>query len=200
MIQESPVLQQLIRQLQQVPYLASKNLYRVAHHFLEMDTQKATHFLQAVQAAQAHLEKCSVCFIWKERERDCPFCASQKRDHAIVCVVEQWYDVQAIEKTSSYNGMYHVLGGVIYPLEGIGPDQLTIKQLKERVAQGEIKEVILALNQTPEGEATAAYISRVLQGHPVLLTCLARGVPVGGTLEYIDRITVQKALKERRPF
>lgn len=200
MVHDLPTMQQLLRQLQHIPYLTTKNIYRVAHYFLEMDPKKAELFIKVLQEAQAHIIKCSTCFVWKERDRDCFFCSHPQRDQATVCVVETWYDVQAVEKTGGFTGVYHVLGGAICPLEGVGPDQLTIMPLKERVAQKNIKEVILAMNQTLEGEATAAYIARLLQDYQGDITCLARGVPVGGTLEFMDRVTILKALKERRAF
>lgn len=199
MIQELPTLQLLLRELQQVPYLASKNLYRVAHHFLEMSPQKMAQFCTLLQQAHQQLIKCTVCFAWQERDRHCLFCGSTKRNQNIICVVETWYDVHAIEKTTAYTGVYHVLGGAIYPLEGIGPEDLTIEQLKKRALKG-CEEIILGLNQTPEGEATAVFIAKQLEGLPIKITCLARGLPVGSTLEYMDQLTLHKALAERRTF
>lgn len=200
MTQDLPTLQQFIKQLQQVPYLASKNLYRVAHYFLEMEPAKAEQFIRILTQAQAELIKCTICWVWKERSRPCSFCDSSKRDQELICVVESWYDVQAIEKIGSYQGVYHVLGGAIFPLEGIGPEQLTIGQLKQRIMSRPVREIILAMNQTPEGEATAAYIARVIKDVPCLITCLARGIPVGAPLEFVDRVTMHKALMERRAF
>jgi recombination protein RecR len=194
-----PTFQKLLKQLQQVPYLASKNIYQVAHYFLELDEVRLEFFCQILQEAHTQLHKCSVCFAWKERERDCIFCGSLQRTKEIICVVETWHDLSALEKTGAYKGLYHVLGGALSPLEGIGPEQLTFKALQERV-KNNCTELILALNQTPEGEATAAYIARLLQGTSIKITCLARGVPVGSMLAAMDRLTVHKALTERRPF
>jgi recombination protein RecR len=199
MIERLPHLQKLLRELQQVPYLASKNVYRVAHHFLELKSDKMEHFCAILKQAHGALEKCKTCFAWKEKSTPCSFCESSERDATTICVVETWHDLYAIEKTGAYRGVYHVLGGALYPLEGVGPDDLTIKELKAR-AHSNCKEIILAMNQTPEGDATAALIGRTLQGLPIKITCLARGVPVGSSLEYIDRLTVHKALTERRPF
>ena len=199
MLEKLPTLAQLLKVLQHVPYLASKNLYRVAQHFLHMEPAKAQQFCKAVLEAKEKLVKCHVCFVWKEKERDCLFCSSKKRDQAVVCVVETWQELLAIEKTGGYNGVYHVLGGVICPLEGIGPEDLTIHQLIKR-ADSNVQELILATNQTPEGEATAAYIAHKVKNKPVKVSCLARGIPVGSLLEYMDRLTLYKALSERRPF
>lgn len=196
-----PHLQQLLRQLQQVPYLASKNLYRVAHYILEMEPRRFEQFMGILAEAHAHLHKCEQCFAWKEREQSCAWCAHPKRDQGIICVVETWHDLCAIEKTGAFTGVYHVLGGAICPLEGRGPEDLTIEPLLERVQQGG-KEIILALNQTPEGEATAAYIVRRLEHvtHEAAISCLSRGLPVGSCLEMMDRLTIFKALSERRSF
>lgn len=128
------------------------------------------------------------------------FCSSSQRDQTIVCVVETWQEILAIEKTKGYIGMYHVLGGSISPLEGVGPEDLTIDSLILRAENGTVKELILATNQTPEGEATATYIARKLKGKNIAISCLARGLPVGSSLEGMDRLTVFKALSERRPF
>ena len=199
MFQELPTFAQLIKGLQQIPFLASKNLYRVAEHFLQMDPERVDQFCALLRHAKENIVRCEECFCWKERERVCSFCSSPKRDKQMVCVVETWQELFAIEKTDGYLGVYHVLGGAICPLEGIGPDELTIAQLIERVDKG-AKEIILATNQTPEGEATAAYIARKLKGKDVVVSCLARGLPVGSSLEAMDRVTVYKALSERRLF
>jgi len=199
-MQELPTLVHLLKILQQVPYLASKNLYRVAAHFLEMKPQQIAQFCAALDAAHKKLKKCDNCFYWQEVSQDCMFCVSSQRDQTIVCVVETWQEIMAIEKTKGFSGGYHVLGGSISPLEGIGVDDLTINSLITRVDQGGIKELILATNQTPEGEATATYIARKLKGKDIVISCLARGLPVGSSLEGMDRLTVFKALSERRPF
>src|SRR5438552_3847035 len=200
MLEELPTLAHLLKVLQQVPYLASKNLYRVAAHFFEMKPQQIAQFCATLQAAQERLKKCDTCFYWQEVSAACIFCSSSRRDQTIVCVVETWQEILAIEKTKGYLGVYHVLGGSISPLEGIGPEDLTINALIDRVSTGIIKEMILATNQTPEGEATATYIARKLKGILVEISCLARGLPVGSSLEGMDRLTVFKALSERRPF
>lgn len=200
MLQELPTLAHLLKVLQQVPYLASKNLYRVAAHFLEMQPQQMAQFCATLEAAQERLKKCDICFYWQEVSAACIFCSSSKRDQTTVCVVETWQEILAIEQTKGYLGVYHILGGSISPLEGIGPEDLTIDALIGRVSNGIIKEIILATNQTPEGEATATYIARKLKATAIEISCLARGLPVGSSLEGMDRLTVFKALSERRPF
>jgi recombination protein RecR len=199
-MQELPTLAHLLKVLQQVPYLASKNLYRVAAHFLEMEPQQIMQFCATLEAAKNKLKKCDNCFYWQEVSQDCMFCVSSQRDQTIICVVETWQEILAIEKTKGYTGAYHVLGGSISPLEGIGVEDLTINSLITRVEKGNVKELILATNQTPEGEATATYIARKLKGKDIAISCLARGLPVGSSLEGMDRLTVFKALSERRPF
>lgn len=200
MLQDTPSIAQLIKSLQQIPYLASKNLYRVTEHFLELDEKRVEQFCSILLQAKEQVVKCETCFCWRERERECSFCANKKRDQQIVCVVETWQELLAIEQTRGYQGVYHILGGVIYPLEGVGPEDLTIEHLIKRVGTQEIKEIIFALSQTPEGEATSAYMATKLKNSGVVITCLARGIPVGSSLNMMDRLTVFKALSERRPF
>ena len=200
MLENLPTLAHLLKVLQQVPYLASKNIYRVAAHFLEMESQQIAQFCATLESAKERLKKCENCFYWQEVSEGCVFCSSSKRDQTIICVVETWQEILAIEKTRGYLGVYHVLGGSISPLEGIGPEDLTIDALIVRANDGIVKEVILATNQTPEGEATATYIARKLKGIAITISCLARGLPVGSSLEGMDRLTVFKALSERRPF
>ena len=199
MIHQLPTLQGVVKQLQQVPFLASKNLYRVLSHFLEMDPAKLDAFCSALQAAKQKLVRCSRCFVWQEKDRQCLFCNNEKRDQSIICVIESWQELLAIERTEGYKGLYHVLGGTICPLDGIGPEDLTILPLIARIDDS-IKEIILAMNQTPEGEVTSAFIVQKLTHTNVKISCLAKGVPVGSSLEFIDRLTMFKALSERRPF
>lgn len=195
-----PSLAQLIKALQQVPYLASKNVYRVAHYFLHLEPAKLEQFCTMLQEAKKNVVLCDMCCAWKERTKVCTWCTTTKREQSLVCVIETWEELLAIEKTGGYHGVYHVLGGVISPLEGIGPDQLHIAALIRRVEKGDVKEIILATNQTPEGEATSSYIAHKLKHTGVTITCLARGMPIGSKLGMMDRVTVYKALSERRPF
>ena len=198
MIEKLSSLGVLLKHLQRVPYLASKDLYRVANYFLEIPQEQLELFCKSILQAKENLESCRKCFSWKEKKQGCVFCDSTKRDQKLVCVVESWQELLAIEKTGGYKGVYHILKGAICPLDGIGPENLTIDELVKRAS--DVSEIILATNQTPEGEATAAYIAKKLEGIDIKISCLARGVPIGSSLEYMDRLTVYKALSERRPF
>ncbi len=201
MIDKIPALAQLCKVLQQVPFLASKNLYKVTTYFLESDQEKIERFCLALLEAKRDIEQCVMCCVWKARDQQCVFCDNQKRDQTIVCVVETWQELMAIEKTEGYKGLYHVLGGALCPLDGVGPEDLTINILLDRIIKNNsIKEIILATNQTPEGEATAAYCAMKLKDTDITVSCLARGMPVGAVLEGLDKLTVYKALAERRPF
>lgn len=199
MIEKLPKLAQLLRVLQQVPYLSSKDLYRVADFLLQTDQKQVELLCKTLLEAREQIKPCPTCFCWYEVTDACIFCSSTKRNKDIVCVVETWQEVVAIEKTKGYEGAYHVLGGVICPLDGVGPDDLTIAALIERVAHNEPTELIMATNQTPEGEATASYIAKKLN-NKVKISCLAKGMPVGSSLKAMDRLTVYKALTDRRPF
>jgi len=199
MLEDIPSLNNLLKCLQQIPYLASKNLNRVATHFLNMNERQLAQFCEILLLSKKNVLRCKNCFAWQESGQDCVFCSDAKRDQSLVCVVETWQELLTIEKTGGYAGVYHVLGGVVCPLEGVGPEDLTIDQLVPRI-QGGVKEIVLATNQTPEGEATAAYIAKKLKNTEVKISCLARGIPVGSSLEFMDRLTVYKAISERRPF
>lgn len=199
MIETIPPLAKLLKQLQQVPYLASKNLYRVMHHFLEMTPERKEQFFKALADAQEQVTKCNRCWSWQERGKACTFCDNQKRDHALICVVETWQDVYAVEQSGGYKGGYHVLGGALNPLAGVSSEHLKIKELVTRV-NDQHREIILALSQTPEGDATSVFISRALKGASAQITCLARGVPVGASLEFTDRVTLHKAFSDRKLF
>jgi len=200
MIRDIPTIDRVYKQLQQVPYLASRNVYRVLDHFLDMDAQERQAFAQALVALNEQLTRCDNCYLWKETQYPCVFCGDQRRDGRIVCVVARWHDVFLIERSHAFSGLYHVLGGLICPLEGVGPEHLSIDRLSRRVHNGGIQEVVLALSQTPEGEATSSYIAQQLAQSGVKITSLARGVPVGSSLEHTDQLTLQKALSERVTF
>ena len=191
-------LQKMVRQLQKLPYLASKNVYKVAIHLLALSDQEAELFMNALTEMRKKVRSCTVCFNFVEQESLCDLCTSSKRTKEIICVVESWLDLSALEKAGDYNGLYHVLGGVLSPLEGIGPESLRIKELSSRLTNG-VKEVIIALNPTPEGEATASYLMTHAIAQGIVVSKLARGMPIGSSLEYMDRVTICKALAERRP-
>jgi recombination protein RecR len=207
---ENPdILKQFLKILQQVPYLASKNLFRVTSHFLEMDSDRAKFFCEILLKMKELLVKCSTCFVWKERDKNCLYC--NNRDKSVICVVETWQDLLAMERSVEFKGAYHILGGSISPLDGISPEDLNIKSLIERIKSTNVNELILALNQTPEGEVTSVYIAKKINecvnekqvdglNRRVQITCLARGIPIGSSLEYLDKLTLNKALSERRPF
>lgn len=197
-IDEVPSLKQLIAQLQRVPYLASKNVYRVAQHFLQLPDEQLKLFCQVLVHAAEHVVPCPICFAWQEKDGTCAFCRARNRNQTIICVVQAWQDILTIEKAGTYNGVYHVLGGVLSPLEGIGLAQLHIAPLLTRASN--CTELIFALSQTPEGETTAAYIAEKLKTANIKITCLAQGMPVGSSLEFVDRLTIYKALSQRREF
>lgn len=199
MIDKLPHMQKMMRCLQQVPFLASKNLYRVMSHFLKMDPKQIEAFCQTLQEAHSGLVECVTCFAWHEKNNVCLYCSDKRRDHSIICVVATWQDLLMIERTRSFSGVYHVLGGVIFPLSGIGPDDLTINELVSRV-DSSVKEIVFTINQTPEGEATASFIAKKLQNQKITLSCLAKGIPIGAMLEGIDKITIHKAMQGRHPF
>ena len=194
-----PSLQKLINQLQRVPYLASKNVYRVATHFLLQDKMRIDAFCKAIEEAKQNINPCKICCNWAEGESLCSICKDPSRDKSVICVVETWHDLVAIEKSGDFKGVYHILGGALCPLEGIGQSELSISELLERI-DDIVREIIFATNATPEGEATASFIATKLSKKDLVLSKLASGVPTGSTLEYMDRITIHKALFGRRPF
>ena len=198
-LEKLPTVKRLMRQLQQVPFLASKNIYRVSGYFLKLDKDRIDQFCNVLQDMKKNVSACSRCFVWKERELGCVFCDDKSRNNSQICVVESWQELIVIERTEGFSGLYHVLGGIISPLDGINASDLYIDQLVARV-DSNVKEIILAMNQTPEGEATAAFIARKLKSTGVNVSCLARGIPIGSNLEFIDRLTVSKALADRKPF
>jgi len=200
MIDKLPTIKKLMRHLHQVPFLASKNLYRVTSYFLQLDDQRLAQFCAALQEAKHKIVLCDNCFVWQEKDAGCIFCADASRDSSVICVVESWHELLVIERTEAFRGMYHVLGGVISPLDGVSAKDLTIEQLIVRATESGVHEIIFALNQTPEGEATSAFIARKLQQSGIKITCLAKGVPIGSNLEFVDRLTVGKALADRRSF
>lgn len=199
MLHQLPSLQRLVRHLQKVPYLASKNVYKVAAHFLGQDQAQVQLFCKTLLDACAAIKQCSMCFNWTEGAELCLICSSPARDKTRICVVENWSDITALENAGGFKGVYHVLGGVLCPLEGIGPEKLRIQELLSRLS-GEVCEVILATNQTPEGDATASLIASKITQHVAAVSRLASGIPTGSTLEFMDRITIAKALSGRRPF
>lgn len=189
-------LDRLIEQFERLPGIGSKTAQRLAYFVLNMPASQAKEFSDAIINAHEKIKHCEICCNFSDAEK-CPVCRSDSRDKSVICVVETPRDAAAIEGTDEYHGTYHVLHGVISPLNGIGPDQLSIKQLLSRLNTEEVKEVIMATNPTVEGEATAMYISRLLKPLGLKITRLAYGIPVGGDLEYADDMTLARALEGR---
>ena len=181
-----------------LPGIGPKSAARLAYRVIEMDPAEVKQFAQDMYAARLAVRHCAICGNLTDREV-CPICADEKRDKRTICVVKDVRDVMAIERGREYRGVYHVLGGVISPLDGIGPDEIRVKELLARVREG-VQEVILATNPDVKGEATAVYIHQLLEPLGVKVTRIAHGVPVGGELEYADDITLMKSLEGRRPI
>lgn len=177
--------------------IGKKTAMRMAFSVLELDAEEANAFAQAILDARERIHLCPVCQNLTDREI-CPICADEERDHSVICVVTDARAVMAMEKVREFRGVYHVLHGLISPMNGITPDRLKIRELLARVGEGEIEEVIVATNPTVEGEATAMYLSKLLRPLGVRVTRLAYGVPVGADLEYADEITLFRALEGRR--
>ncbi len=190
-------LERLTEQFARLPGIGGKTAQRLAFYVLNLPQEEAEAFAQAILDARRTVRTCQVCQNLTDREI-CPICDSQERDHGLICVVAEPKDVIAMERSREYNGVYHVLHGVISPLNHVGPDNLRIRELLDRVAQGGVREVIMATNPDTEGEATAMYLSRLLRPLEVKVTRLAYGIPVGSQLEYADEVTLLRALEGRR--
>lgn len=187
----------LIDELSKLPGVGNKTAQRLAFHILKMSPGDVEQLAGAITSAKRNIKQCRVCCNITDSEV-CSICSNTKRDGSIICVVEDPKDVVAMEKTREFKGLYHVLNGAISPMEGIGPEEIRIKELLKRVADNDIKEVIIATNPNIEGEATAMYISRLLKPAGIMVTRIAHGIPVGGDLEYADEVTLLKALEGRR--
>lgn len=188
-------LTELAEHFAKLPGIGMKSAQRLAYHVLSMSESEVKAFANAMLNAHKHVGRCSVCSNLTELEV-CPICDSAKRDHSVICVVETPKDVDAFERTNEYKGVYHVLHGLISPINGIGPDQITIKELLKRL-DGNVSEIIMATNPTVEGEATAMYISKLIKPFGVKVTRLAFGLPIGASLEFADEVTLFKALENR---
>ena len=189
-------LARLVEQLERLPGIGHKSAQRLAYYLLNIGDGAAADFVGAITDAREKIHECRICHNLTDQEL-CPICRTDSRDKGIICVVEDPRDVMAFERTREYNGTYHVLHGTISPMDGVGPDQLRIKQLLARIAGEEVREVIMATNPTVEGGATAMYISKLLKPFEVRVTRLAYGIPVGGDLEYADEITLRRSLEGR---
>jgi len=192
-----PVLDQLIDNLRRLPGIGYKSAVRLAFYIVNSSEDYAKQFAQSIIDVKQKLTLCSVCQNISDTEV-CRVCGNPSRDHSLVCVVESPRDVMTFERVKEYSGTYHVLHGVISPLDGIGPDQLKIKELVGRIGGGEVKEIIVATNPNVEGEATALYISKLIKPLGVRVTRLAYGIPVGGELEFSDEVTLFRAIEGRR--
>lgn len=192
------VVQELIDELGRLPGVGPKSAQRIAFYLLQTEDNLAERLAKVLIEVKERVRFCDICGNVSEQER-CNICRDVRRDQTLICVVEESKDVQAIERTREFRGLYHVLGGAISPIEGIGPDQLRIKELMARLSNPEIKEVILATDPNLEGEATATYLSRMLGALGIPVTRLASGLPVGGDLEYADEVTLGRAFSGRRP-
>lgn len=189
-------LEKLIEQFRKMPSIGRKTAQRMAFHVLDLTDEEAKEFAEAIIDAHTKIHRCALCHNLTENEL-CPVCDSVNRDHSTVCVVEEPRDVLAIERMREFSGVYHVLHGVISPMNGIGPENLTVKSLIERAAKGDIKEIIMATNPTIEGDTTAMYISKLIKPFGVKVTRLAYGIPVGADIEYADDVTLMRALAGR---
>lgn len=189
-------LERLVEQFSKFPGIGRKGATRMAYQVLSMDAKEAAELANAIQEAHTRLHRCRICQDYTEQEV-CRICSNSKRDQSVICVVESPRDVSAFERTREYNGLYHVLHGLISPMDGIGAEQLCVKELLARLQDGKVKEVIMATNPTVEGEATALYLAKLIKPLGIRTTRLAYGLPVGSSLEYADETTLYRALSGR---
>ena len=193
----SPSIERLIENFERLPSIGHKTATRLAFYMLNQNEEGINEFINSIVEAKKNLRYCSQCFNITDTD-PCPICSSQKRDKQTICVVEDVKDIAAMEKTHEFKGVYHVLHGSISPMNGIGPEDIKIKELLERLEDIDIKEIIIATNPRVEGEATAIYISKLIKPLGIKVTRIAHGIPVGGDLEYTDEVTLSKALEGRR--
>jgi len=193
----APAIARLLEELERLPGIGPKSAQRLAYHILRADEQEAARLAEAVLEVKRSIHFCPRCFNFAQEEL-CEVCSDAKRDPSIVCVVEEPRDVIAIERTGEFHGVYHVLQGAISPIDGMGPEQLRVRELVDRVGAGDVVEVVIATNPNVEGETTALYIARLLKPLGVRVTRIASGLPVGGDLEYADEVTLGRALEARR--
>lgn len=190
-------LDRLIDELNKLPGIGRKNASRIAFHLIALDEKEILKFSSILIEAKQNVKKCKICGNFSDKE-ECEICKNEFRDRSLICVVEDSRDIISLEKTGKYSGVYHVLGGKIAPLKGITPDKLNIVSLLERVASGGVKEVIIAINPDLEGETTSLYLNKILKNFEIKITRIARGIPIGGNIEYADSATISKALEGRQ--
>lgn len=193
----SPSIEKLIQSFERLPSIGNKTAARLAFYILNASEEETNDFVSSIVNAKKNLKYCSKCYNISDTD-PCQICGNPKRDQSEICVVEDVRDIIAMEKTHEFRGVYHVLHGSISPMNGIGPDDIKIKELLARLMDGQVKEVILATNPRVEGEATAMYLSKLIKPLGIKVTRIAHGIPVGGDLEYTDEITLTKALEGRR--
>ena len=193
-------IQRLIEEFRRLPGVGGKTAARYAFAMLDLTDEEAVGFADAVNAIKRDVHKCPVCFGLSAKEGYCDICSSDSRDGSVICVVENAKDIMVMERVRGYRGTYHVLGGVLSPLDNITPDDLTIKELVARVENDGVEELIIATNPTPHGDTTAAYLARILEPYGVKVSRLAYGIPVGGDIEYADEVTLYRAMEGRRYF
>ena len=193
----SPSIEKLIEAFEKLPSIGSKTAARLAFYILNSSEEETKEFVNSILEAKKNLKYCSVCYNISDTD-PCMICANKGRDKSIICVVEDVKDIVAMEKTHEFKGVYHVLHGSISPMNGVGPDDIKIKELLSRLMEGDVKEIILATNPRVEGEATAMYLSKLIKPLGIKVTRIAHGIPMGGDLEYTDVITLSKALEGRR--
>ena len=196
---QSLLLEKAVQEFSRLPGIGRKTALRLVLHLLRQDTDEVERFANAITTMKREVRFCRICHNISDSEV-CPICSDRRRDVSTICVVENIQDVMAIENTQQYHGLYHVLGGIISPMDGIGPSDLEIESLAGRVAKGDVKEVILALSPTMEGDTTNFYIFRKLASFNVKLSIIARGVAVGNELEYTDEVTLGRSILNRTPF
>ena len=195
-----PPIQRLIEEFRKLPGVGAKTAARYAFAVLNFKDEDVVRFSDSLIGLKRDVHKCPICFGLSASPESCDICANEDRDSSLICVVEDAKDVMVMEKVRGYNGLYHVLGGALSPLDNVTADNLTFKELIERVENGGIREIIVATNPTPRGDTTAAYLARVLEPFDVEVSRIAYGIPVGGDIEYADEVTLSRAMEGRRYF
>ncbi len=195
----SRLIEDAVNEFSRLPGIGKKTALRLVLHLLRQSPEQSKQFGEAVMRMRSEIKFCRQCHNVSDTDL-CNICASPKRDQGVICIVENLRDVMAVENTNHFNGVYHVLGGIISPMDGIGPDELQIESLLERVKMQEVREVIMALSPTMEGDTTIFYISRKLSPFNIKVTAISRGISVGGELEYTDELTLARALVNRLPY
>ncbi|MGB1247646.1 MAG: recombination mediator RecR [Chitinophagales bacterium] len=195
----SQLISDAVAEFKKLPGIGEKTALRLVLHLLKQEEEKVAHFGETITKMRRELKSCQVCHNYADTDT-CAICANKLRDASVVCIVENIRDVIAIESTGTFRGLFHVLGGIISPVNGIGPDELNIQSLVKRVDEGEVKEIIMAISPTMEGDTTIFYISKLLKDKAVNVTTIARGISFGGELEYADELTLARSIATRVPY